>query len=309
MPDLASSSSAQALPSFASATRSKRGAAVAYPSSEEIATLFKLRETRWRPGLGDQPKHSEIFADTGNASGVGVAFALASDFLQTTQCDDNPLVESEDRRQILWVQETRAIQRSGRPYLHGLPSKWQGRLIHAEAKSAQDALFALEEGLKCRDLACVVGEIVGNPRSLDFTASRRLSLTAEKHGVPLWLVRLDAEVDLSSARMRWHVESAPSENPDWNRAAPGSPQWKAELFRARAHPPGKWIFSHDNKALKARKPDTQLTTQNVFKGGLGKALARKHRHGSRISGSSSAADTGYLVRTTVGRSLAAAAGL
>ena len=30
---------------------------------------------------------------------------------------------------------------------------------------------------------------------------------AEKHGVPFWLVRLDARHDLGSARMRWRVEA------------------------------------------------------------------------------------------------------
>ena len=58
----------------------------------------------------------------------------------------------------------------------------------------------LEEGLRCRDLAFVVGEIAGNPKALGFTAARRFSLAVERHGVPLWLVRLDAERALSSAR-------------------------------------------------------------------------------------------------------------
>ena len=75
----------------------------------------------------------------------------------------------------------------------------------SRAATPEDALFALEEGLRCRELACVIGEIAGNPKALDFTASRRLSLAAERHGVPLVLVRLDAARDLCSARMRWQV--------------------------------------------------------------------------------------------------------
>ena len=62
---------------------------------------------------------------------------------------------------------------------------------------------------------------------------------AKKHGVPLYLVRLDATHDLSSARMRWDVRSAASPRPRWNADAPGIPAWRAELFRARAHPPGQ----------------------------------------------------------------------
>ena len=87
---------------------------------------------------------------------------------------------------------------------------------------------------------------------LDFTASRRLSLAAEKHGVPLYLVRIDAKRDLSSARMRWEVRGAASPRPRWNGDAPGTPAWRAELFRARAHPPGTWILHDDGTGLAAR---------------------------------------------------------
>jgi protein ImuA len=122
------------------------------------------------------------------------------------------------------------------------------------AQKAEDALFALEEGLRCRDLAFVLGEIAGNPKALDFTASRRLTLASEKHRVPLYLVRLDAARDLSSARMRWEVVSATSPAPRWNTQAPGDPMWQAELFRARAHPPGKWLLGEEGGRLTAGCP-------------------------------------------------------
>jgi protein ImuA len=101
----------------------------------------------------------------------------------------------------------------------------------------------------------VISEIAGNPRALDFTASRRLSLAAEKHGVPLYLVRFDADRDLSSARMRWDLRSAASPRPRWNPDGPGTPTWRAELFRARAYPPGTWILHDDGHRLVAAAPD------------------------------------------------------
>ena len=281
-------------------------------SADEIADISKARETRWRPGLADQPFHSEIFSSGRDASGAGLALALAQDALKVAATLEDPLAERDDRRHVLWVQDTRAIKLGGRPYLHGLPKDLRDRLIHVEAKSAQDALFALEEGLRCRDLACVIGEIHGNPRELDFTASRRLSLAAEKHGVPLWMVRLEAQADLSSARMRWRVEPAPSRIGRWNAEAPGAPQWKAELFRARRHAPGQWIVS-DDEALRAEKPgDVRDSRPFIF----GPALARKRRFwhpgGAPAHQSDKAAfraatppDSGHLVRETVGRSLAA----
>lgn len=261
-------------------------------SAQEIAAISSAREARWRPGLAKQPLHSEIFAQPDDASGAGLALALARDALQATAQAGDPLAEPQDRRQVLWVQDTRAIQRSGRPYAQGLPRELRDRLIHVEAARPEDALFALEEGLRCRDLACVIGEIVGNPRALDFTASRRLSLAAEKHGVALWLVRLDAQPDLSSARMRWRVEAAPSAAPHWNADAPGVPAWKAELFRARSHAPGQWIITHDEGQLSARRPGQALPADS---------------EGGGTSAGARATNSGHLVRPTVGRSLAAVA--
>jgi protein ImuA len=159
-----------------------------------------------------------------------LALALAQDQL------------AADQRSWLWVQDKTALRLNGRPYRPGLPPALRHRLIHVAAKSPEDALFALEEGLRCRDLAFVIGELAGNPGALSFTASRRLSLAGERHGVPLWLVRLDARRDLGSARMRWEARAAPSAPPRWNGQAPGAAAWHAELFRARGHPPGEWVL-------------------------------------------------------------------
>ncbi|MFA9200679.1 MAG: hypothetical protein ACEQR8_05755 [Cypionkella sp.] len=125
----------------------------------------------WRPGLageGQRPHHSEVFAEGREASGAGAALALALDTLA-----------ADDGRALLWVQDRAALRLGGRPYRPGLPQALRHRLIHAVAQTCEDALFALEEGLRCRDLAAVIGEVVGNPKALDFTASRRLTLAAE----------------------------------------------------------------------------------------------------------------------------------
>lgn len=202
---------------------------------------------RWRPGLGavDQPLHCELFAPGGEASGASLALGLALEGLRLSEAG------RLEERAVLWVQDEASIRLTGRPYRAGLPPELRRRVIHVAAQRAADALFALEEGVRCRDLAFVLGEIAGNPGALDFTASRRLSLAAEKHRVPLFLVRLDARADLSSARMRWQVAAAPSPPPLWNREAPGRPSWRAELFRARRHPPGAWLLHEADGRLDA----------------------------------------------------------
>ena len=220
-----------------------RASALASPGSRQ----------NWHPQA--EPAHfSEIFSAASDPGGTGACIALVEEALRQREA------EVVDRRPLLWVQDERAIKLSGRPYRPGLPAELRHRVIHVAAKSAQDALFALEEGLRCRDLACVVGEIAGNPKQFDFTASRRLALAAEKHGSLLFLLRHDARADLSAARMRWRVRSATSVFPLWGRDAPGPHAWHAELFRARAHPPGQWTLRDDEFALAAQpaanSPDT-----------------------------------------------------
>jgi protein ImuA len=147
-----------------------------------------------------------------------------------------------NNKPLLWVQDRMAILESGRIYPPGLPFK---NLIHVEARDAKDALWAMEEGVRCACLSGVVGELWGDPRALDFIATRRLALACERSGTSCWLVRLGGTVNLSGARMRWRVASAPSLLNEFDPRAPGMPAWSAELFRARGHPPGHWTIAHD----------------------------------------------------------------
>jgi len=240
-------------------------APVALPLACDAFALAEQRNARWRPGLAsvqNAPCHSEIFAPGSEASGAATALALALDDWRSTPREEATQPQ-EDLRSVLWVQTKAAIRLGGRPFRAGLPEALRARVIHVRAETCADALFALEEGVRCREIAFAIGELAGNPRALDFTASRRLTLTAERHGVPLYLVRLDGSRDLSSARMRWDVVSAPSKPSRWNAQAPGEPIWRAELFRARGHVPGTWLLSEQEGRLSAAKPmladnDTQL---------------------------------------------------
>jgi len=135
-----------------------------------------------------------------------------------------------------------AIIEAGRVHPAGLGL---AELIHVEARDAGDALWAMEEGLRCSSLSAVIGEIRGDPRVLDFTATRRLAVAAERSGVPCWLVRLGGTANLSGARMRWQIASSPSLAHSFDPKAPGSPAWDAELFRARGFAPGRWSVAHE----------------------------------------------------------------
>ena len=145
---------------------------------------------------------------------------------------------------ILWVQERMAILEGGRVHPAGLGAAAK-QLIHVEARDAKAALWAMEEGLRCSGLSAVVGELWGDPAALDFTATRRLAVAAERNGVAAFLIRLGGHANLSGARMRWRIASAPSLTHPYDPKAPGAPAWDAELFRARGFAPGRWTVSHD----------------------------------------------------------------
>jgi protein ImuA len=143
---------------------------------------------------------------------------------------------------VLWVQDRMATLESGRIHPPGLPVR---NLIHVETRDARDALWAMEEGVRCACLSAVIGELWGDPRALDFTATRRLAVASERSGTPCWLVRLGGIANLSGARMRWRIASAPSLLNPFDARAPGMPAWDAELFRARGHPPGRWSVARE----------------------------------------------------------------
>ena len=185
---------------------------------------------RWGLPQPRQPTLNELFAAEPRDAGW-------AGFLLAQLATDKPL---------LWVQERMAILESGRIHPPGLPSQ---NLIHVEARDARDALWAMEEGVRCAALSAVIGEIWGDPSVLDFTATRRLAVASERSGTPCWLVRLSGIANLSGARMRWRLASAPSLPNSLDPRAPGLPAWDAELFRARGFPTGRWSVAHEASAF------------------------------------------------------------
>jgi protein ImuA len=155
------------------------------------------------------------------------------------------------RGPVVWAQDRLTRREAGEPCLPGLGTGF--RLIRLDLGKPADVLWAMEQALECRELGAVLGEIWGETPVAGFTATKRLALRAEAHGVPCWLIRRAARPDLSAARERWRVASAPSlPHPD-DDIAPGLPVWQAELFRARERPPGRWNLIWD-RASRQRIP-------------------------------------------------------
>jgi len=149
-------------------------------------------------------------------------------------------------RPILCVQDHVSAKEAGRFYMPGLRHTWP--LLQVDVSRASDVLFSMEEGLRCQDVSAVIGEVWGDPKALDFTASKRLMMRAEANGVPCWLIRRNATVSLSAARDRWRVSSLPSAGHPHDPQAPGHPRWQVELFRSRRSRPRTWVASYDRSA-------------------------------------------------------------
>ena len=147
---------------------------------------------------------------------------------------------------ILWVQDRLSRKEAGRPCLAGIGTARP--IIMVDLSRAADVLWAMEDGLRCRSLGAVIGEVWGDPPALDFTATKRLALRSEAADVPCWLIRRAASPDLSAARDRWRIASLPSAPHPHDGQAPGLPRWSLDLFRSRRSRPGQWVATYDRAA-------------------------------------------------------------
>ncbi|WP_299393926.1 ImuA family protein [Pelagibius sp.] len=151
---------------------------------------------------------------------------------------------------ILWV------SRQGDLYPPALAARGldPGRLVLVRARNEADLFWAMEEGLRCRRLAAVVGEVEG----LDRLAGRRLQLAAEESlkngagGVTAFALhrrfrpRRRAR-EASAALSRWRVTAAASHD-EADTAFIGRPRWRLDLLRCRGAAPGSWQVEWNDAA-------------------------------------------------------------
>lgn len=145
----------------------------------------------------------------------------------------------ENRQPILWVAEEMSLHESGAPYgpgldAIGLPPE---QIITVTAAHPRDLLWAMEEGLRCRALGAVIGEMRA-PNAIDDVAMRRLSLAAGAHETLALLLR-PAVAQSVVAETRWIIGPATSTSTDHGL---GPPAFHAQLARNRHGPLGTWML-------------------------------------------------------------------
>ena len=155
---------------------------------------------------------------------------------------------SAGAKTILWV------SRRGDLYPPALAGQGldPGRFLMVRAGSGSggeaDLLWAMEEGLRCRRLAAVVGEVEG----LDRLAGRRLQLAAEASGVTAFALHRRFRPrrrgrDASAALSRWRVTAMQSEDIR-DESFIGRPRWRLDLLRCRGAAPGSWQVEWNDAA-------------------------------------------------------------
>jgi protein ImuA len=122
----------------------------------------------------------------------------------------------------------------------GLPS---ARLLVLRVSRDLDALWAMEEALRCRGLSGVIAELADD-KPADLTATRRLMLAAREGGCPGFFLRYRMTDAPSAAATRWTIAAAPS-RPDVYGGL-GRTRFELSLRKNRRGPCGRWFIEWDH---------------------------------------------------------------
>ena len=164
------------------------------------------------------------------------------------------LAKEAEKGSILWCERPRILDSGmlyGPAFLQfGIDPE---QLILVRTRRDADVLWAMEEGLRCKRIAAVVGELV----DISLTASRRLQLAAANTGVTGFILRPKTKNPPPSAAMtRWRLDavsrdqssdSCPGqtdENETGQAKKPGmeATRWQADMFRCRGAAAANWIM-------------------------------------------------------------------
>ena len=142
----------------------------------------------------------------------------------------------------IWISSARTIFPPALKFFGIQPDK----IVFVDLQKQKDILWAMEEALKCKGIAAVVGEI----SELSFTASRRLQLAVEESRVTGFVLRVRPRNLVTTASVaRWKITSIPSVLPG-GMPGVGFSRWNVELLKVRNGRPG--IFQIEWKAGRFR---------------------------------------------------------
>lgn len=146
-------------------------------------------------------------------------------------------------RQTLWIQQECAVAEAGGLYgpgldLIGLPSE---RILNLRVLRAQDALWAMEETLKCRAAVTVVAELRDDGPWTDLRTTRRLALAARENGGIGFLLRHRPSAAPSPAATRWEIAAVSGVRDRFGGLGPAT--FALSLVKNRRGPCARWIIA------------------------------------------------------------------
>ena len=168
------------------------------------------------------------------AAATGFALALAA-------CAQKKQASTRiSSRVIVWIAEQLSLAAHGVPYGPGLDEAGIApeRLITVTVPCTRDALWAMEEALRCRAVGVAIGET--GARGIDAVATRRLSLAAAAGGTLGLHLRTAPDDAPCAFATRWIIGAAPSSASQGYHGI-GPPRFAARLVRNRRGHPGAWI--------------------------------------------------------------------
>ena len=135
---------------------------------------------------------------------------------------------------ILWCWPRVLAGELGRPSAAGLTHLGldPARILFVETARADEALVALEDGLKSQSLALAIGVF----NEIDLTPARRLSLAAGEGRTPCLAITHPSSQPAGATATRWRIGWGPSAAHPFDAKAPGNARFRLQLERARARP-------------------------------------------------------------------------
>jgi protein ImuA len=235
------------------------GTALPRPACSLSSPLFPLHKLK-RGGL------HELKPQAYRDGPAALAFAIAMIAEQARK--------PRPRDLVLWCLTRSAAREWGRPYGPGLRAFGldPALFLIVEARTVEDAAWALEEGLKSR----VLGAALAQAEIKAPLAARRLSLAAQAARTPCLLLSSHQQPGLPGTLTRWRIAARSSAEALFDANAPGAPSWQLTLERCRSEAPGRSFiveFSHESFRLNLSAPSSDRAPE-AGEGGERRAVNR-----------------------------------
>jgi protein ImuA len=138
------------------------------------------------------------------------------------------------------------------------------RIVFIEVAKEKEALWTIEEALKCKALGAVIGEI----KELDFTSSRRLQLAVEDSRVTGFINRLyPRSLRPTACVARWQILPAGSQTTG-GLPGIGFPRWRVELLKIRNGKPDCWQLEWSDNAFHSIDSSVQKMVSPALQTGV-----------------------------------------